>query len=431
MKQEITFWEASIGKHKEWKGISFGEIDGIYKMGSKMKKRTPKKKTGHKVLIVFVSILVFLIAVVGAVAAFAKYYTPSLDTDGPSFIVDTVDPGTVDPVSDDTESSDNPEYVRDTKIVNFLVMGRDKKAWNTDVIMLVNFNMRNGSLNILQIPRDTYIDLNGVRGRINTAMKTMRTLAYREDPSLSQAELLDKGMKGAAALLEESLCIKIDGYAIVNLEGFRNVVNAIGGVYMNVPADMHYEDPDQDLYIHLKKGPQLLNGEKAEMFVRFRSGYLEADIGRIDAQKIFLTALFNQLKNNINISTVTEIVNQLVKYVSTDISIPDLVFYAKELLGVDLSGISMMTMPGEAVQTGKTHGAWYYVINRKDSYNLINEYFNVYNKDIPDEAFDMNCAFTAEDLEHFNNIYYKEPEGITVDKGNDISSGSLDNIPRT
>ena len=400
-------------------------------MSTQINKRHPKKsgsKAWKIVLIVF-ALLVFLI--IGGAAAFLELYKPAVDTDTPPFLVDTVPPSDntadVSETDPDVTSEDPPPenvYVRDTEIVNFLVMGRDKDAWNTDVMMLVNFNMREGSLSVLQIPRDTYTEVDGMHGRLNTMMKIKRNAAYNENSKLSQSELLDAGMKGVVDALERSLCVQIDGYAIVNLEGFRNIIDVIGGVYMDVPYSMHYEDPDQDLYIHLNAGPQTLNGKEAEMFVRFRADYVQGDIGRVDAQKIFLTALFKQLKNNLTVTTVPQLAEQVLKYVSTDVPLADIIIYAKELLGVDMENVSMMTLPGKDARSSTT-GAWYYIMNRADTLAVVNEYFNVYNLPITDDMFDVKNAFTDESYSVFADIYFGEGTGAVVETADGIDDGEL------
>ena len=393
-------------------------------MSTKPNKRQPKK-SGIALKITFVVMLALILLIVGGLALFLEYYRPSVDTDEPPFNVDA-HPGPDDSgnLGEDTDKASEDEYIRDKNIVNFLVAGRDKDAWNTDVMMIVNFNMNDYSLNVLQIPRDTYIDCENVHGRINTAMKLIRAEAYRKDSSLSNDGMLKAGMQGTVELLEQSMCIQIDGYAIVNLEGFRNIINAIGGVYMNVPYEMEYDDPDQDLYIHIAPGPQTLNGAKAEMFVRFRSGYVQGDIGRVNAQKLFLTALFKQLKNNLTISNIPTIAEQLLKYVTTDVSLADVVFYAKELLKVDMENISMMTLPGKDARSPSS-GAWYYIMHRADMLEAVNEYFNVYNKDITDELFDPAHVFTDEDYSVFANIYFAEPTGAAVETADKIDEGTL------
>ena len=404
-------------------------------------RRRPKKKSAFPLW--KIALVVLTLAIIGTIAfgaTFLKTYQPSLDTDVP-FSIETAAPMDA-PAVPETDSQgetvalppvpskqETPAFIRDTNSVNFFVVGRDKDSWNTDVMMIVNFNMREGSLSIMQIPRDTYVRSEAHTGRLNAALAMIRSDMRAANPKMSSTDLLKNSLNEVVGLLEKALCIQIDGYAHVDLAGFRGIVNAIGGVYMNVPYAMDYEDPYQNLSIHLEPGWQLLDGSKAEMFVRFRSGYVQADIGRIDAQKIFMTALFKQLKNNLSVSKVPALAEQVLKYVTTDVPLADIIIYAKELLGVDMGNISMMTLHGTAQQTKS--GAWYYVMNRASALDAVNTYFNVYNTDITDALFDQSRVFTDETYAPFSKIYYAaagdaavqvKPE---VETGDHISEGGL------
>ncbi len=390
----------------------------------KNQKRRPKKAKFSMGKMLLIAIMVLIAASIVCAVSYLRNHRPSVDTDVP-FDITTVGPDTSNNAGpQDTDADvtpDEEQYVRDTDVVNFFVVGRDKESWNTDVMMIVNFNMKDGSLGILQIPRDTYINAEDYHGRLNAALATFRNRIRTDDPKISSKELLDSGMGKVVELLEKSMCIQLDGYVHVDLAGFKEIVNAIGGVYMDVPYEMDYEDPEQNLYIHLEPGPQLLTGEKAEMFVRFRSGYVQADIGRIDAQKIFMTALFKQLKSNLSIARIPALAGQIIKYVTTDVPLEDVIIYAKELLGVDMAKVSMMTLHGTAHQTQS--GAWYYVMNRASALNMVNEYFNVYNKDITEELFDQARIFTDESYAPFSNIYYASPDDDIVEIKPDIETG--------
>ena len=158
--------------------------------------------------------------------------------------------------------------------INLLVLGKDDSSSLCDVIILVNVNTADKKLTALQIPRDTYINLGeDSYKKINGASKSLG----------GDIELCEK--------ISESMGIDIDGYVSFDGDFVREIVDVLGGVELYVPIDMDYEDPYQNLSIHLKKGKQTLNGDQAISFVRYRKGYLRADIGRIDAQKIFLSAL--------------------------------------------------------------------------------------------------------------------------------------------
>ena len=313
--------------------------------------------------------------------------------------------------------------VRNEQSVNFLLMGHDRVALNTDVIMLVNFDMDEGSLDILQIPRDTFYKT----GRVNTLMANKRGMARNADPSLSQKELLKKGMAGAVSDLEKSLGVVIDGYAIIDLEGFRKIIDDLGGVYMDVPYAMHYDDPEQNLSIHLDPGPQTLNGEQAEMFVRYRAGYAQGDIGRVNAQKIFLTALLSKIKD-INASQAVNLAKNAINYVTTDLDIDEIIFYAKEFLGTDMGKVSMVTLPG--YHTTSSSGASYYVMNRAATMPLINDFFNVFdNYEVDESKFDTERDFTSTD-KRFTAIYDSQDYQAVIENAESISQGQMNAPPQ-
>lgn len=385
-----------------------------------MNKRHPQKnKSSLKLPLILLFVLVALIAaMVVGIVAFLKFYTPDLDDETP-FDTDTS-------YTDTEGEEDYRPFIRDTESVNFLIIGQDLKSWKTDVMMLVNFDMAEGSLSLMQIPRDTFVNSasDGVRGKINNLMYKKSKQAYSEKSNPTEAERISAGMQGAVEFLEKRLCIQIDGYALVNLEGFRNVVDIIGGVPINVPADMHYDDPDQDLYIDLKAGPQVLNGETAEMFVRFRSGYVNADIGRGDAQKLFLAALFKKLTESIDITTIPKLVGEAFKHVYTDLALADIVYYTKELLGVDMSKFYMLTLPGNG-----TSNYAHYVLYRADVLNIVNTYFNVYDTPITDEMFDSDRIFTDETDENYLSIYLTPATELIVHTADEVDSEGI-HIPR-
>lgn len=161
--------------------------------------------------------------------------------------------GTVDAALESDYMGEPPAAVstsieRKSGFYTMLVVGHDQVAVNTDVIMLVSFDVANGSLSVMQIPRDTYIEYKGTSHKINSVYGIMR------DNSLSDKDArIASGMDGLADLLEDGLGIPVDFWAIVDLDGFSGIVDAVGGVEMDLTYDMDYEDPDQDLYIHLKK----------------------------------------------------------------------------------------------------------------------------------------------------------------------------------
>ncbi|MGI6743132.1 MAG: LCP family protein [Eubacteriales bacterium] len=271
---------------------------------------------------------------------------------------------------------------------NFLILGKDKVAYNTDVIMILNFDVKTGAINILQIPRDTMFRINGNRHKANA----LYAVYYNYANKIGESDPVSYGLQSLADTIEQNLKIKIDFWALCTLDGFGEIVDALGGVEMNVPFDMDYEDPDQDLYIHIKEGKQVLDGETAQYFMRFRSNYIEGDIGRVKAQKLFFSALMKTFKEKFTIAMIPDLAKAVFQNIKTSIEYQYLGYFARKALGADLSTLKMITLPGEAIQTGS--GAWYYVTKRADARAIVNLYFNVFDQQITDAIFDPNQNLT-------------------------------------
>lgn len=347
--------------------------------------------------------IISVIAALAAVFAFASCGAKNTDKEQ-----DTSDNGS----GSNTGSHSESHY-------NFLVLGHDRAANLTDVIMLISYNTDGGELTIMQIPRDTFIDYGGNNYKINSVYSHM----YNAAKESGKKNVETVAARDFASILEKSLCVKIHYATVMDLDGFEEIVDAVGGVDMYVPYDMYYQDIEQGLYINLKEGQQKLDGSKAEQFVRFRSGYAMADIARGDAQKLFMTAFIESVKNNISVSTLSSLASSVLQYVDTELSAEDIVYFGKSALNISLDKVTMLTMPGRAVT-----GSPYYVMNRAAVLEIIGKYYNIYDFEITDSIFDKEeiyCNTTSSDLENA----YREPKenaNESTHTGSDISENSID-----
>ncbi len=176
----------------------------------------------------------------------------------------------------------NTEYYSQFKYadrVNVLLIGVNQGM--SDTLMLCSFDRKGKQMDIISVPRDTYYERPGYTG----AAERKINASFRKDP-----------MNTAKAVSEVLNDIPINYYAVVDYAGVKKVVDAMGGVPMNLERDMDYEDPydKPPLKIHLKAGEQVLNGDQAMQFLRYRKGYAEADIGRIKAQQQFMKNAMKQ-----------------------------------------------------------------------------------------------------------------------------------------
>ncbi|MEE3381736.1 MAG: LCP family protein [Succiniclasticum sp.] len=196
------------------------------------------------------------------------------------------------------------------KRINVLLLGIDdgdseaakSEPKRTDAIVVLSFDPDEHKISMISIPRDTMVRLPGHKGydKINAAY------AYG-------------GVAMAKQTVANLLRIPIHYYALVNWQGFIEVMNIIGGVDLYVDKDMHYEDPYANLVIDIKHGYQHLDGKRSGQYVRFRSDEL-GDIGRVQRQQKFLKALGLQMFSVENITKIPSIISTIQKYVETDMT---------------------------------------------------------------------------------------------------------------
>ncbi len=238
---------------------------------------------------------------------------------------------------------------------NILLMGVDKEGLHADVIMLVSLDSKEKTIRVLSIPRDTRVEYSGGRyDKINHA------LAY------------ENGEEKVISLVKQITGMPIHYYCEVNFEGFRNVIDILGGVEFDVPEDMHYEDPAQDLYIHVNKGLQLLDGKDAEGVVRFRATYVEGDTKRIGVQQDFLRALFKQKLKPEYLRKAPALIEEMYEHVTTNFSVADATKYIKTLKKMDENSLKTFTLPGEGKYVGPVS---YFVYDAPATRKLLLEEF--------------------------------------------------------
>jgi anionic cell wall polymer biosynthesis LytR-Cps2A-Psr (LCP) family protein len=146
--------------------------------------------------------------------------------------------------------------------------------------------------------------------------------------------------------LRESLGIEVHHYLVFKFEGFKRIVDAVGGVELDVPKDMDYEDHWANLSIHLKKGWQHLDGAKAHGFVRFRHDTM-GDVGRIERQQMLAKALAQKMKNPSTWKHMPRLLQTLRECVETDLSEDQLASLALFSKGIDTNSFKTEVLPAE------------------------------------------------------------------------------------
>ena len=203
----------------------------------------------------------------------------------------------------------------------------------SDTNILLAVDAANDYIYGVSIPRDSKAVFNGKNHKINAAYNT-------------------GGMEMLADVVSRQLGIPVDYTVLVDLRGFEALVNAIGGVDFYIPVDMDYDDPDQNLFIHLRAGEQHLTGEQLMWVVRFRSGYANADIGRTEVQRAVLKAAMKQWLRPQTLAALPGLWRIYKENLTTDLSARNLLWMARVLLKGMGGDIEANVLPGYATMVG-------------------------------------------------------------------------------
>ena len=266
--------------------------------------------------------------------------------------------------SDDIDNAfdDDYELPVDNEIV-FLLMGVDakdlkqSKGTRTDTLMLFKVNFDSGKIDILSLPRDTRVLVRGQEDKLNHAH------AYG-GPSLT------------IRTVEDFLGIDLNYYVKVDYNIVKSIVDAIGGVEIDVPPGMRYNDPTDKppLNINLEPGLQILYGDDAHDFLRFRS-YPDGDLGRIKAQQYFMKELIKQTLQLKNIVKLPGLVETYFDNVETNIPMGLVLKGVGAARNLDSENMTTTTIKGTSKRIS---GLDYLIYDREDTETIVQEMFGDY-----------------------------------------------------
>ena len=256
---------------------------------------------------------------------------------------------------------------KDAKRLNLLMVGVNQKM--TDTIMLISWDMKNDKVDVISVPRDTYYER---EGHTSAAEKKINA-AYGSDGIVGTANAVSDVLYG----------IPINYYAVVDYDAVRAIVDGIGGVPIDVPQAMNYKDPydTPPLVINIPAGYQTLDGDHAVQYLRYRHGYANGDIGRVEAQQKFVKAAFKQcLKHGI-----VDSVKLICTNVESDLTIGAASKYALSAMGLEEDSITTYTVPGEGQYIGKTS---YYLQDQQATEEMLTEIYGIDSDSTTDSAVD-------------------------------------------
>ncbi len=238
--------------------------------------------------------------------------------------------------------------ISDSETRNIIILGTDKSGLRSDVIMIMSVYPEKNTVSLMSVPRDTKVQIERSTRKINSALQI-------------------GGDELAVQTVKDLLSIPIHDYVVVNFDAVETIIDELGGIRFNVPCDMHYEDPEQDLFIHIKKGEQLLNGENAVKVLRFRQ-YPMADLQRNQVQQDFFKAAFSQKFQPQYIGKVPAIYGLITENVRSSMSANEVLGYLSVISDMNNRTVQTFELPVSIADP-------YVVINRNEADAILDEYF--------------------------------------------------------
>ena len=397
-------FDSSNQDDNEIYGPSAKEEKMSNKNGKKRLTKAERKKRRRRNLIITLSTL---LAVMIALVCVVWYIINKP-------IAPSIDPVGGEPTQDKSQIT-TPVELQD-KVVNILILGLDDGESLSDVMMLATFDLENKRTNILQIPRDTWVGTDYPTGKMNAVYGSPKSYTWCEKCG---AEVNGSGVEvgkhvdcGTEVILRKEskigsiinvindrLGLPVDQYVILTVKGLRDMVDAVGGVDVDVPRRIPIVGG------HLEPGYQHLDGYKAERLVRHRGDYRMGDLDRIKVQRTFLAGFAQKLKDMSLVSLVqtgTRLLGN--RDIMTSFSIIKAQPLAKVGLEMNMDNVMIYQLPGEPFDDGLS----YYSIHKEETLELINEYFNLYR----DEDLTMDDIT----LEERANLYEFNQDNKTFDK---------------
>ena len=326
---------------------------GTPKKSRPKKPKKPSRLTRQQKLLIAVAVVLasVLIAVVACQSLFVRPDLPDKNADA--------DSGTQEEEIDWGEGtrprSDGERKSQDYYTV--LILGRDTGGGgNTDTMLLASYDVTNQKATVMSIPRDTMVNVSWDIKRINSVYN------YYGGG--------DRGIQYLYKEIAQLVGFEPDYQVVVEWDAVGQIVDAMGGVWFDVPRNMNYDDPYQDLHIHQEKGYRLLTGDDAMQVLRYRHdndmryGYPDGDLGRIKTQQAFLTAMVDQLLQIKNVTKINQFIQVFQNNVETDLSFQNILWFAQQAIlgGLSMENVEFVTMPN------RTASCWSRTYHNYQSY---------------------------------------------------------------
>ena len=269
------------------------------------------------------------------------------------------------PVSEDSLGS------RKEKTATVLLCGTDKDGTRTDTMMLLYLDGAENRIGLLSLPRDTYtITDEGKKAKLNAAY--------------GRNGCGEEGMEWTMTYVQRTIGYRPDGYILVDMELVPKMVDLMGGV--DVHLDHHIRVHTDGVEVYVPKGDQHLNGEEVLATLRYRYGYRDADLGRVEVQRMVISQCMKQWVRPSKLALLPQALELVQEESLTDLSVSNFLWIGKTIL-TGMGNMTSDTLPGYPDMRG---GVSYYILRPDEVAQLINESYNPYHVVI--DADDLDIA---------------------------------------
>lgn len=341
-------------------------------------KKRPRRSRAASVGLGFYKVLVVISALI--VAAYLGLQMLSKAPEQKPSVDNTPEAVPVGDAGADTSEEDPNALVRRDGVYTILLAGTDMEGYRTDTMMVMCYDTVNQKVGVVSVPRDTITRRDG-----------HAKLAYGSG-----------GVTHRMEDISQMLGIPIDYYVKVDISGFISLVDYLGGVELDIPLDMNYDDPTpgQELHIHFTKGTHLLDGQGAMEAVRYRHDNYDSpnytanqwysDVQRTQLQQQLLTKLAKKVLSWDSLTKISGFVEIFNENVETDLKLSEMLWLAQKAVDLDPStGVETATLEGrgDATYNGYT---WCFELDAEKAVETVNRLINPYTRDLTLE--DMNIV---------------------------------------
>lgn len=259
----------------------------------------------------------------------------------------------------------NKDTLKNLDKLEVLIMG--ESTGSSDTMIVCSYDPKTQQASMLSIPRDTFIGENTNRAKAGNKLNSF----------YSNGSTPEKTMEA----INEVTGLNISKYVLIDTKALKELVDIIGEVEFDVPINMDYDDDSQQLYIHLQKGIQKLNGDKVEQLVRFRHNnngstypyeYGIEDYGRMRTQRELIKTILKQTVQLKNVKEIGKIMDLAEKYIQTNMNFSELKNYIPYIVKMNIDNIQTEQLPGESKVL---NGIWFFLNDKKETEEVVNRLF--------------------------------------------------------